>query len=238
MRFRIAFMTAVAVGIASSPAAAATLRQSVRVETAMRHVDFHVDSTLVMHIEYLRGRLVGRRPGQPPWFDDKLSFDIEMDTASITLSTLALADLLNRYVFNYHGAPLRALKVAVDHGRLKQSGRLHGLPFSIITTATVTPAGELRLHPASIHALGVGVGGLMHLLGLSLQKLADVAKARGVRIEGNDLLLTPAAMLPPPATRGKLVAVVLHDSALTLHFGGHGPVRDLDIPDAHATNYM
>ena len=184
----------------------------------MRRVDFHIDSTLIMHIEYLRGRLVGRRPGQPPWFDDRFSFDIEMDTASITLTTGALADLLNRYVFNYHGSPLRAIKVSVDQGRLKQSGRLHGMPFSIVTEASVTPAGEMRLHPASIHAFGVGVQGLMHLFGLSLQKLADVAKAPGVRIEGNDLLLTPSVMLPPPSTRGKLVAVSLRDSAADAAF--------------------
>jgi hypothetical protein len=219
-------------------AGASPLRQSVRVETAMRHVDFHIDSTLIMRIEYLRGRLVGRRPGQPPWFDDRFSFDIEMDTASITLSTGALADLLNRYVFNYPGSPLRGIKVTMDQGRLKQSGRLHGMPFSIVTETSVTPAGEMRLHPASIHAFGVGVKGLMHLFGLSLQKLADVAKAPGVRIEGNDLLLTPSVMLPPPSTRGKLVSVSLRDSALTLRFGGRGPVRPLEIPDPHATNFM
>lgn len=204
----------------------------------MRNVDFHVDSTLIMHIAYLRGRLVGTRPGQPPWFDDRTSFNLEMDTASITLSTRALADLLNRYVFNYHGSPLRALKLSVDHGKLKQGGRLHGMPFSLVSDASVTPTGELRLHPASIHAFGVGVQGLMHLLGLSLQKVANVARAPGVRIDGNDLLLTPAAMLPPPVTQGKLVSLSLGDSAITLRFGGHGPVRPLEIPDAHATNYM
>ena len=103
--------------------------------------------------------------------------------------------------------------MTVDQGRLKQSGRLHGMPFSIVTKASVTPAGEIRLHPASIHAFGVGVQGLMHLFGLSLQKLADVAKAPGVRIEGNDLLLTPAVMLPPPSTRGKTGGALPRDSA-------------------------
>ena len=238
MRRRIGWLIVTAACLSAAPAGASSVRQSVRVETVMRNVDFHVDSTLIMHIDYLRGRLVGRRPGQPPWFDDKLSFDIEMDTASITLSTGALADLLNRYVFSYHGSPLRAIKVAVDHGRLKQSGRLHGMPFSIVCEASVTPAGEIRLHPASIHAFGVGVQGLMHLFGLSLQKLANVAKAPGVRIEGNDLLLAPATMLPPPSTHGKLVALTLGDSALTLRFGGHGPVHALEIPDARAINYM
>ncbi|HEY8062995.1 MAG TPA: hypothetical protein VID74_09365 [Gemmatimonadales bacterium] len=238
MRGRNIWLIALAACLPAAPAGASQITQSVRVETVMRHVDFHIDSTLIMHIEYLRGRLVGQRAGQPPWFDDRLSFDIEMDTASITLSTGGLADLLNRYVFNYHGSPLRGIKVSVDQGRLKQSGRLHGMPFSIVTEASVTPGGELRLHPASIHAFGVGVQGLMHLFGLSLQKMADVAKAPGVRIERNDLLLTPSVMLPPPSTRGKLVAVSLRDSALTLRFGGRGPVRPLEVPDRHATNFM
>ena len=189
------------------------------VETVMRHVDFHVDSSLVMRIEYLRGRLAARRAGQPASFDDPLSFEIEMDTAAITLSTNALADLLNRYVFNYPGTPLRGLELSIDRGRLKQKGRLHGFHFSLVSEIAVTGAGEFRLHPVSIHVLGIGAGGLMKLFGLSLHKLADVRKAPGVRIEKNDLFLTPAVMLPPPSTRGKLVAVTLRDSSVTLKFG-------------------
>ena len=237
MAKRIAVMFATAF-VAGAAAPARAVQAPVRVETLMRHVDFHIDSTLVMHIEYLRGRLIGRRPGQPPWFDDPRSFDIEMDTASITLGSTALSGLLNRHVFGYPGAPLRALRVTVDHGHLQQHGRLHGLPFTLVTQATVTPGGELRLHPVSIHALGVGVQGLMRFLGLSLQKLADVRRAPGIRIVGNDLLLTPAAMLPAPATHGRLVGVTLLDSALTFHFGGHQPAGDLAVPDRRAVNFM
>lgn len=227
-----ATMAALVFGIMAAAA------QQPPVETAMRAVDFHVDSTLIMHIDYLRGRLVATRPAQPPTFDDPASFDIELDTADITLRTTALADLLNRYVFNYHGAPIHGLKVETDSGRLKQSGRLHGIPFSIRTTLTLMPDGELRLHPESIHALGIGVHGLMNLFGLSLQKLANVKKAPGLRIEHNDLLLTPATMLPPPRTHGTLVAFTVGDSTLTLHFGRHGPVHALPIPDRSARNYM
>jgi hypothetical protein len=208
------------------------------VETLMRRVDFHVDSTIVMHIQSLRGRLVPRRAGQAPSFDDPLSFDLEMDSATITLTTTALADLLNRYVFNYRGAPLRSLKLVIDHGRLKQSGSLHGLHFSVTSEPQVTPAGELLLHPKSIHVFGIAAGGLMKLFGLSLEKLADVHRASGVRILGNDLLLTPAMMLPPPRTRGKLAAITLGDSTITLRFRRTGPVEALAAPDPRVTSFM
>jgi hypothetical protein len=204
----------------------------------MRNVDYHIDATLIMHIDYLRGQLVGTRAGQPPWFDDRTSFGLEMDTATIALTTQALADLLNRYVFNYPGSPLRKLRLSVIHGQLAERGRLHGLPFHLVTETSVTTAGELRLHPVSIHAFGVGVKGLMHFLGLSLQKLANVKRAPGVRIDGNDLLLTPATMLPAPVTRGTLVSVLLGDSSVTLHFGGGKAAVPLSIPDPHATNYL
>lgn len=219
----------------SGPALAA---QSAPVETAMRHVDFHVDSTLILHIEYLRGRLIARRPNLPASFDDKLSFEIEMDTATIGVTMTSLGELLNRYVFNYEGAPLHALITSSEGGRLKQSGRLHGLPFSIVADVSVTATGELRLHPVTIKVLGIGATGLMKLFGLSLQKMANVKKATGVRIEGNDLLLAPALMLPPPLTRGKLAAAAVRDSAITLQFGRHAGTTALTVPDAHVTNYM
>lgn len=212
--------------------------QSAPVETAMRHVDFHVDSTIVLQIEYLRGRLIARRPNVPATFDDKLSFDIEMDTASIGVTMTSLGDLLNRYVFNYDGSPLRGLTASSDGVHLKQSGRLHGLPFTIVCEMSVTPGGELRLHPVSIKVLGVGATGLMKLFGLSLQKMANVTKATGVRIEANDLLLAPALLLPPPLTRGKLASATLRDSAITLRFGGHAGTTVLAIPDSRVANYM
>lgn len=210
------------------------------IETVMRHVDFHVDSTLVMQIDHLRGRLVPARAGGLVIFDDPGSFVIDIDSASITLRMTALSDLLNRYVFHYNGTPLKGLTASVDSGGLlKQSGRLHGLPFSILTELSVTPAGELRLHPVKIHVLGISAGGLLRTFGLSLQKMANVKKAPGVRIEKNDLYLTPAAMLPPPLARGHLVAAVARDSSLTIRFAQRrAGAPALAVPDAHAVNYL
>ncbi|HEY4319860.1 MAG TPA: hypothetical protein VGM77_01675 [Gemmatimonadales bacterium] len=210
------------------------------VETVMHHVDYHVDSTLVMQIDRLRGRLVPARAGGLVVFDDPASFVIEIDSATIALRMTALSDLLDRYVFHYKGTPLKGLKASVDSGgRLKQSGRLHGLPFSIIAEMSVTSGGELRLHPVTIHVLGISAGGLLRTFGLSLQKMANVRQAPGVRIEKNDLYLTPAAMLPPPLARGHLVAAVARDSTLTIRFAQyHAGAPVLTVPDAGATNYL
>jgi hypothetical protein len=105
---------------------------------------------------------------------------------------------------------------------------------------TLTPDGELRLHPSSIKAVGVGVGGLMRFLGLHVEKLVKLKGARGVRIEKDDFFLSPADLLPPPLVKGHVGAAEVTDSAIVLTFQpqGRAAVRPLLVPDPKPTNYM
>lgn len=96
MKQGIAALTAALTCLLAAGSARALAAQAAPVETAMRHVDFHVDSTLILQIEYLRGRLIARQPNLPASFDDKLSFEIEMDTAAIGVTMASLGALLNR----------------------------------------------------------------------------------------------------------------------------------------------
>src|SRR5438093_2169747 len=79
------------------------------VQVAMRGVNFHVDSEIVLYIGYLRGALHRTSPDKPPYFDDKHSFTLHIDTARIAITPAHLSDLLNRYVFAYPAAPIRQL---------------------------------------------------------------------------------------------------------------------------------
>ena len=76
------------------------------VAVQMRHVDFHVDSTIVLRISYLRGELQPTSPDHSPYLDDKQSFTLAIDSARIGISPKGLGDLLNRYTFAYPGTPL------------------------------------------------------------------------------------------------------------------------------------
>jgi hypothetical protein len=206
----------------------------------MRGVDFHVDSQIVLQIRYLRGALRRTSPDKPPYFDDKHSFTLQIDTATIAITPAHLGDLLNRYVFSYPGAPLHHLNVTVEHGELVQRGTLKGVGFKVVGDVTVTPSGELRLHPSTIKAAGLPVGGLMDLFGIQLQKLVNLKGARGVRLEKNDFVLDPAGLLPPPTAHGTLSAVQVNDTAIVQVFkppAGH-PVKPLVPPEAAGPNFM
>jgi hypothetical protein len=210
------------------------------VAVQMQHVDFHVDSSVILHIGYLRGELQPVSPDHSPYFDDKHSFVLGIDTARVALTPSGLSDLLNHYTFAYPGSPLRHLKITIEKGLIKQQGTLRGISFTMVGELTLTPDGELRLHPSSMKAVGVGVGGLMKLLGLHLEKLVKLKGARGVRIQKDDFFLSPAELLPPPLVKGHVGALEVTDSAITLGFQpqtGAAP-RPLTVPQPKPENYM
>jgi len=215
-------------------------QQAQNVAVQMRHVDFHVDSTIVLHIDYLRGELQPTSPQHSPYFDDKLSFTLAIDSARIGITPRGLSDLLNRYTFAYPGSPLRRLTISIEKGRIKQQGTMRGISFTTLSDLTLTPKGELRLHPTSIKAAGMGVGGLMKFLGLHLANLVKLRGNSGVRIEKNDFFLSPAELLPPPTVKGRVGAVEVSDSEIVQVFQSPDSeaVRPLVVPDPKAHNYM
>jgi hypothetical protein len=223
-----------------APLDAAAQHQAENVAVQMQHVDFHVDSSIVLHIAYLRGELQPTSPEHAPYFDDKNSFVLAIDSARIAITPRALADLLNHYTFAYPGSPLRHLTISIEKGQLKQQGTMRGISFTILGDLTLTPNGELRLHPNSIKAAGVGVGGLMKFFGLHLEKLVKLKRGRGVRIQKDDFFLTPAELLPPPRVQGRVGAVEVNDSQIVQVFQPQADhaVHPLTLPASKASNYM
>ena len=52
-------------------------------QVEMVNVDIHLDPDLVLHIHYLSGQFLPTIKGQPPAFDDKLSYIVAIDSAEI-----------------------------------------------------------------------------------------------------------------------------------------------------------
>jgi len=80
----------------------------------------------------------------------------------------------------------------------------------------------------------------MKFFGLNLQKLVNTERARGVRIEGDDLVLSPTRLLPPPAVEGRVGRVEVTDSEIVQTFrlaDGHAP-DPLVLPIPKTPNYM
>ena len=212
---------------------------SSAVQAEMRNIHFEIASGVVLNIARLRGALLPVGPERPPTLDDKYSFTLRIATAEISIDTASLGNLLTNHVFAYPGSPLRSLRIETDGEELVQRGVLHGfLPFSMRATVTLTPEGLIRLHPRTMKVFGVGVRRLMGLFGLELEELAKVEPGRGVRIEGDDFLLDPTAILPPPRTRGRVTRLVVGNGRVAQTFGGAEPAVALAQPGSDSANYM
>ncbi|MBX6331817.1 MAG: hypothetical protein IRY91_08220 [Gemmatimonadaceae bacterium] len=212
----------------------------------MRNVGFHLDDQIVLRVARLDGTMQSRTPGTPIVFDDKKSFVIHIDRAQVALSARDLSLLLNRYVFGYRGAPLKDLRVRTQGARLVQSGTLHkgvDIPFTILADPSVTPDGHIRLHPVRTTIFGVDGDRLMRALGLQLQDLLDLSKAPGASVHGNDILLAPDSILPPPAITGHLTGIRVEGDQIVQTFGDSASWHEVSTrrrapPDPNARNFM
>jgi hypothetical protein len=221
---------------------AAFSKGATRVE--MRNVYFHVDDSIVLRIRDLHGTLARRNRAVPPTFDDKRTFVIGITTGTVGLSTDDLATLMNNYVFAYHGAPLKKIRISTKGDKLKMTGKVHkvvDVPFEIVGDLSATSEGKIRLHPTSVKAAGVPVKGLMHLLGLEVSNLINTNKARGVTVDNDDLILDQEQVIPPPEIRGRIVAIQVQGDEVVQVFGDNNAattVKPRASSSSRGPNYM
>jgi hypothetical protein len=223
-------------GAAASPEVAGD--SSTRVE--MRNVDYYVDPKIALRIRNLHGRMESRRGGAIV-FDDKTSFIIAIENAEVGLTGADLSVLLNKYVFGYKGAPLSNLRVSISGNQIVQKGTLRkvaSLPFEIHATLSVTPTGQIRIHPVRTEILGLHVDRLMKGLGLSLEKIINLSKAKGASVDGSDIFLAPDQILPPPAIRGSVSEVRIEGDQIVMTFGRGDAALSSPPSDPRVSNYM
>lgn len=187
--------------------------------------------------------------GGPVVFDEPTSFTMVLDRAESAMDAVSMTSLMRRYVFGYDGAPIRDLEVRPEKGGLHQSGVLHrriDIPFEMWADVSVTGDGRIRIHPTKMKICNLPGLRLMSALGIELEDLIDLQGAPdGIAVEGNDLLLSPLEVLPPPAVRGTLTTVSVEGPLLVVGFGPPtegspdaepAPPSSMPLPDA--PNYM
>lgn len=220
-------------------AADSARRDTSAVAAEMRNIHFQIASGVVLNISRLRGTLRPTSASRPPTLDDKQSFLLHIDNAEISIDTASLGNLLSNHVFAYPGSPLKSLRIETEGDQLVQRGVLHGLlPFTMRADVSLTPEGLIKLQPRTVKVFGIGVRRLMRFFGLQLEELAKVERGHGVRIEGDNFLLDPTAILPPPRTRGRVTRLTVGDGKVVQIFGGDTLPRQLAEPGPGPANYM
>lgn len=116
------------------------------------------------------------------------------------------------------------------------------IPFTITAKVEPTADGRLRLHPLKIDICRVNGKPLLDLLHIKMERFLDLSGARGITVEGNDLILDPAKAMPPPRMVGRITAVRIEGDELVQVVGPPPGTAKISAPpappDPKATNYM
>lgn len=211
-------------------------------QAEMHEVWFHFDEIGYLDIHSLRGEMQSKVADEPLNFDNKLSFVMRVDTATIGMRGASLDRLMNAYVFNVANAPLRNLHIAIEGKQLKQEGIIHkivDIPFTMWADVSAD-SGKIRLHPTKISICGINGLGLLKAVGQSLEKLIgkELPHDRGVSADANDLLLDPAKLLPPPKVELRLAGVRIEGDELIQLFDAGRHLPPLRPPHPEEKNWM
>jgi len=192
------------------------------VHADMKNVFYHFTDPVAVHIIRLNGAVLPTHREGIVNFDDKNSFSVELSYAEISVSTTALTNAMNQYVFAAADAPLKNLVITPAGTSLKIKGKLHSkgnVPFESEGTIDATPEGLIRIRTRKIKAAHLPVKGLMDLLGVNIADLINTRKVAGVRSEGDDLLLDPQQIFPPPHIKGKVTGVEIKGDQIVQLYG-------------------
>jgi hypothetical protein len=229
-------VTAVSVHLSSAPA-----DEPVRCGIDMRNVLLNVAEGIVLRVDTLDGELVSRTPGTPPVFDNPDSYALRMKSARTAIDAPSLNALMAR-VFTGESA-IKDLKITIANGEIRQTGKLHkgiDVPFSMKTSVAATPDGRIRLHATSLKAVGIPVKGMLDLFGVDLDNLMKAPGQKGIQVEGDDILLSPTDILPPPKTEGRVKEVRVVGDRLEMVMVGDAkpPGRPATLPEPSGRNYL
>jgi hypothetical protein len=187
----------------------------------MRNVHLHVSDAAALDVAWLHGRLRSTGPDRPPVFDDQSSFTMEIEDAEVALDAASLTALVNQ-AFAFKGSNLSDLRMSFDGSNIVQRGKLSKgitMPFTVTASVAATREGQLLVHPVKVKAAGIPATKLMGLFGVELQDLIKARPEAGIALHDNDMLLDPAKLLPPPATRGRIVKAFVRGDRLVQIFG-------------------
>jgi hypothetical protein len=213
---------------------------SDQVQVRMENVNFHVGHGIELRVLHLTGRLAGATPGKVPTFDDVNSYVIEIDSARVSMTAGSLTNLMNNVLFTGPSAPIKDMKVEIEGGELRQTGTLNkgvSIPFTMRASIDATSDGRLRLHPTSMKAAGIIPKGVLDFFGVHLDTLLKPRSGSPIQTRGDDLLLDPEHVLPPPRIRGKLTKAWIADGVVFEQFGADNPKRSITPPVA-SRNFM
>ncbi|MFN8672753.1 MAG: hypothetical protein U0457_11825 [Candidatus Sericytochromatia bacterium] len=189
----------------------------------MKNVRYRIHPEVAALVEDLFGHMIPNNITDPVNFDDPSSFTVRVHQAKLIMEGTQMNNLLKNFTLNYADAPLKDVVHTITAGnrislagKIKQAGIF--VSFEMRGAVNATPDGLVKIEPDYIKTAGVPVKSLLDLFGLNTGKLITLDEKRGLRLEGNSIIIIPANLFPPPVMNGRVSRVETENDKLILHF--------------------
>ncbi len=205
-----------------------------------KNVMYRVDDDVQVGMPDLNADIVVKRPNQAFVPANLNDFVVNIHTGNLVIDDASMTGIFNKYVFNYEGSPLSDLKVTNKEGRVALSGTLRkGLPIPFSMEGTLQPDGEghLVLKPENVKSAGIPVKGIMDVIGLEMASLIN-SKAAGVKIDGNNIVIYPNKLLPPPAINCYAVGAKIEPGRVIMMLDDKVRRPNPELPEPNAKNFL
>ncbi|MEB3297915.1 MAG: hypothetical protein VKO21_00325 [Candidatus Sericytochromatia bacterium] len=187
-----------------------------------QNVAYRIDEAVVVDMASMDADLVPYDLNKPLMPSNIRDYLVKVHLAEFSMTDEALAALMNRHVFNFPGSPISDIRISCINGRLRQTAKLRKFGLTITTEleGNLTPngKGQLVLRPDRIKSNGIPVKGVLDLFGVEVAEMLKAREDKGVRIDGNDIILFPDRMIPPPAMRGHCIGATIQQGRVTMRF--------------------
>jgi len=180
-------------------------------------------------------------------FDDLESFHLTLQQSAVRVRPSVLAGMFNEAVFNYPGSKVRDFDVTIDHGDdddgkeklVVLSGKasmVAWIPFKMYVKLGVDKKNNaMIIRVDHLKVFGhVPATKILHLGPFHLDKLISIPPNQSLLVNGNDILVKPFGLFPPPRITGQLEDVKIHDSDVEIDFSGEAA----SAPRSSVKNYV
>lgn len=189
----------------------------------MKNIKYRIHAEVTASIEDLFGNLIPNKAGEPVNFDESSSFSVAVHQAKLSLDSKNMDSLMKNFTLNYADAPLKDLSHTISAGnrmsivgKIKQAGIF--VSFEMRGPINATPDGVMKLEPDYIKTAGIPVKSLLDLVNVTTGKLIALDEKRGLKLDGNAIIMYPGRLFPPPIMNGRVVRVETENNKLTIIF--------------------
>lgn len=207
-----------------------------------RNVMYRVDEDIVIGMPNLNADIQVYQENQPFIPANREDYLVRIHTGDLVIDQAAMAQIFNKYEFNYPDCPLSNLSIEAKQGKLKMSGTLRKgilpLPFEMEGALRPNGQGQVVLTPDSVKSAGIPVKGLMNLIGLEVASLMNARPNGGLKIDGNDLIIHPDRLLPAPAISGFVAGVRVEPGKVIMVFDDQVRREVPALPEPWAQNWI